>query len=231
MKIVVIGGTGRIGSQVVENLRAAGHEPLAASPGTGVDSVSGEGLAQALQGAKVVIDVSNSPSFADEPVLHFFRTSTQNLLNAARETGVVHYVALSIVGTHLMNDSGYMRAKNAQEALIVGGAIPYSIVRATQFFEFVTAIADISTRDGAVHLAPVQFQPIASADVARFVSDVALDEPLQGTIDIAGPDVFKLDELVARTLAARKDARKVVSDPSAAYSGAALKERSLVPQG
>ncbi len=231
MKIVVIGGTGLIGKQVVEKLRARGHEALAASPRTGVDSLSGEGLAQALRGAQALVDVSNSPSFADEPVLHFFRTSTRNLLHAAREAGVTHYVALSVVGTHAMTGSGYMRAKLAQEQLIEAGGVPYSIVRATQFFEFVPAIADLSTRDGTVYLAPVQFQPIASSDVASLVTDVTLAKPLQGVIDIAGPDVFQLDELVARTLATRHDARKVVRDANAPYSGAELEERSLVPRG
>jgi len=229
MKIVVIGGTGLIGSKVVTILVAHGHEALAASPASGVNTLTGEGLAAALQGASVVVDVSNSPSFEDAPVLEFFQTSTHNLLAAAREAGVGHYVALSVVGTDRLGESGYMRAKIAQEDMIRESSMPYSIVHATQFFEFVKSIADGSTVDGTVHLPPVLFQPVAAADVSRAVARVAAGSPLNGFAEIAGATQFRLDEFVRRGLLARNDPRRVTGDPHARYFGAELGERTLLP--
>ena len=229
MRIVVIGGTGRIGSQVVELLRAEGHDVLAASPSGGVDTVSGEGVAEAVAGADVVVDVSNSPSFADDDVLHFFTTSTGHLLAAEAAAGVRHHVVLSIVGADGI-DAGYMRAKVAQERLVHESGIGWSVVRATQFHEFVTAIADGSTVDGVVRIPPVAFQPVAAADVARAVADVAAGEPA-GTVEIAGPERLRFDEVVRDALAARGDTRTVVADPAAPYFGAVLAEGSLVPAG
>jgi uncharacterized protein YbjT (DUF2867 family) len=231
MKIVVIGGTGLIGSKVVRNLRDAGHDAQPASPDTGVNTITGEGLQQALTGAAVVIDVSNSPSFEDEAVMTFFKTSTRNLLAAEAEAGVRHHVALSVVGTERLTDSGYFRAKLAQEALIKASPIPYSIVHATQFYEFVRSIAAAATEEDVVHMAPVMIQPMAAEDVAAAVTSVALGAPVQGTIDTAGPEQFRLDELVRRVLSARNDPRTVVADPHARYFGTELGERTLVPDG
>lgn len=229
MKIVVIGGTGLIGSKVVANLREQGHEAVPASPRLGINTLTGEGLAEALQGASVVVDVSNSPSFEDAAVLAFFETSTRNLLAAEAAAGVGHHVALSIVGIDRSPDSGYFKAKIAQETLIASGPIPYSIVRSTQFFEFVDGIADAATTDGEVHMAPVAFQPIAAADAARAVAVVAMSAPLNGRLEIAGPDRLRLDDVVRRRLDARGDPRRVIADPHGSYFGGVPGERSLVP--
>jgi len=229
MKIVVIGGTGLIGSKLVSSLEAAGHEAVAASPATGVNTLTGEGLADVLTGTDVVVDVSNSPSFADDAVLDFFRTSTSNLLAAEAAAGVGHHVALSVVGTRRLEESGYFRAKIAQEDLIAAGPIPFSIVHATQFFEFVASIADAGTVDGVVHLAPVLIRPMVSDDVAAAVGRAALGAPTGGVTEVAGPDEFRLDELVRAGLGARGDARTVVADPASRYFGALLGERTLLP--
>jgi uncharacterized protein YbjT (DUF2867 family) len=229
MKFVVIGGTGLIGSKVVRNLREHGHEAVPASPDTGVNTLTGEGLAEVLQGAAVVIDVSNSPSFEDNAVLNFFTTSTRNLLEHEADAGVKHHVALSIVGIDRSPDVGYFRAKLAQEKLIRSSPIPYSILRATQFFEFLKAIADGATEGTTVHIAPVLFQPIAAEDVAKNVARTAVGAPLNGIVEIAGPDQFRFDEFVREGLKARKDPREVIADPQAAYFGAVPGERSLIP--
>ncbi|MEU9149474.1 SDR family oxidoreductase [Streptomyces sp. NPDC048417] len=229
MKVVVIGGTGLIGSKLVGKLNEYGHEAVAASPNTGVNTLTGEGLLEALQGASVVVDVSNSPSWNDEDVMNFFRTSTTNLLRAEADAGVTHHVALSVVGTDRLQESGYFRAKQAQEELIKASDIPFSIVHATQFFEFVNGIADISTEGDTVRLAPVKFQPIYSDDVAAAVGRTAVGAPVNGVVEVAGPDVFQLDGLIRQVLADKGDTRTVVTDPSAPYSGATLKETTLVP--
>ncbi|MET8153610.1 SDR family oxidoreductase [Actinoplanes sp. NPDC049668] len=231
MKIVVIGGTGLIGSKLVTRLRDQGHEMVPASPNTGVDTLTGDGLADALAGASVVIDVSNSPSFEDDAVMRFFETSTRNLLAAEAVAGVTHHVALSVVGTDRLPESGYFRAKIAQEQLIEKAAIPYSIVHATQFFEFVGSIADAATVDGTVRMAPVLFQPIAGDDVAQAVARVAVDTPLHGRVEVAGPERSRMDEFFREALAARHDPRTVVTDPHARYFGAELSEGTLVPDG
>ena len=231
MKVVVIGGTGLIGSKVVTKLGEHGHEALAASPASGVDTLTGAGLDKAMEGASVVVDVSNSPSFADADVMAFFTASTGNLLAAERKAGVGHHVALSVVGTERLPESGYMRAKVAQEALIRESSIPYSIVHATQFFEFLKAIADAATTDGVVRLPHVLFQPIAAEDVAKEVAWVAASAPLNGILEIAGPDLLRMDEFIRRGLKARNDPREVVTDPHARYFGAELAEHSLVPAG
>ncbi len=228
-KIVVIGGTGLIGSKVVTNLREQGYEVVAASPNSGVNTLTGEGLAEVLEGASVVVDVSNSPSFEDAAVMEFFQTSTRNLLNAEAAASVDHHVVLSIVGSDRLLDSGYMRAKVAQEKLIKDSSIPYSIVRATQFFEFVNRIADSFTEGNTVRLPSVGFQPLAADDVARIVTNVAIGSPLNGTVEVAGPERFRFDELIRQGLAASKDPREVIADPNARYFGAELSERSLVP--
>ncbi|MBI1357489.1 MAG: NAD(P)H-binding protein [Acidobacteria bacterium] len=230
-KIVIIGGSGLIGSKVAKRLGERGYEAFAASPATGVDSVTGEGLARALAGAAVVVDVSNSPSFEEKAVLEFFQTSTRNLLREEAAAGVGHHVALSIVGTDRMANIAYMRAKIAQEKLIKEASIPYSIVRATQFFEFVGAIADSATVGDTVRLPPVSFQPISSDDVARLVADVAMGSPLGDTVEIAGPERARFDDFVRRSLTLRKDRRKVVADPHAGYFGGAVSDLSLVPTG
>jgi uncharacterized protein YbjT (DUF2867 family) len=229
MKIVVIGGTGRIGSSVVDTLRANGHEVVPASPRLGIDTITGAGLAEALQGASVVVDVSNSPSFEDAAVLAFFETSTRNLLAAEAEAGVGLHVALSIVGIDRSPENGYFKAKLAQEKLIEAGPIPFSIVRATQFFEFVDGIADAATIGDEVHMAPVAFQPIAAADVAAAVAAVAMAPALNGRLEIAGPEQLRFDEVIRRRLEARNDPRRVVIDRNAPYYGAIPEERSLVP--
>jgi uncharacterized protein YbjT (DUF2867 family) len=229
MKVVVIGGTGLIGSKVVARLGEHGHQAVAAAPNTGVNTLTGEGLAEALDGADVVVDVSNSPSFEDAPVLEFFETSTRNLLAAEAAAGVGHHVALSVVGTERLQQSGYFRAKSAQEKLIESSSLPYSIVHATQFFEFVRSIADEATVDGTVHLAPVLFQPIASDDVAQAVAKVAVGSPLGGTLEVAGPERVRFDEFFRDVLTGWDDAREVVADPHARYFGAELAERTLVP--
>lgn len=231
MKLVIIGGTGLIGSKLVTKLREHGHEAVAASPDTGVNTLTGEGLADVLQGASVVVDVSNSPSFEESAVMEFFTTSTRNLLKYAAAAGVEHYVALSVVGTERIPDSPYLRAKNAQETLIKGGGIPYSIVHATQFFEFVKRIADDATVGTTVRLPPALIQPMAADDVAKAVGRIAVGAPVNGTVEVAGPQQFRFDELIRQGLAARNDPREVVVDPHARYFGAELGERSLVPAG
>lgn len=229
MKIVVIGGSGLIGSKLVPKLRAQGHEAVPASPDSGVNTLTGKGLAEALKGASVVVDVSNSPDWEDAAVLNFFETSTRNLLTYESAAGVKHHVALSVVGTDRLSQSGYFRAKIAQEKLIKEGSIPYSIVHATQFFEFLKGLADISTDGGKVHLPPVLFQPMAADDVAAGVATVALASPVNGLVEIAGPEQFRVDELVRRRLATLNDSREVVADPEARYAGAKLDERTLLP--
>jgi uncharacterized protein YbjT (DUF2867 family) len=231
MKLVIIGGTGLIGSKLVSKLRERGHDAVAAAPDTGVNTLTGAGLAEALQGASVVVDVSNSPSFEEAKVMEFFTTSTRNLLAYGSAAGVTHYVALSVVGTERIPDSAYLRAKNAQEMLIKAGGIPYSIVHATQFFEFVKRIADDATDGTTVRLPPVLVQPMAADDVAKEVGKIAVGAPLNGTVEVAGPEQFRFDELVRQGLQARNDPRDVVVDPHARYFGAELGERSLIPAG
>jgi uncharacterized protein YbjT (DUF2867 family) len=231
MKLVIIGGTGLIGSKLVTKLREHGHEAVPASPDTGVNTLTGEGLAEVLRGASVVVDVSNSPSFEESAAMNFFTASTRNLLKAAADAGVKHYVALSVVGTERIPDSAYFRAKNAQEHLITRGGIPYSIVHATQFFEFVKRIADDATVGKTVRLPAVLIQPMAADDVAKAVGRVAVGAPVNGTVEVAGPQQFRFDELIRQSLAAGNDPREVVVDQSARYFGAELGERSLVPAG
>ncbi|WP_373376284.1 SDR family oxidoreductase [Cupriavidus nantongensis] len=231
MKIVVIGGTGLIGKKVVARLAAQGHDVLAASPGTGVNAVTGEGLAQAMSGAQVVVDVANSPSFEDQAVLQFFESSGRNLAAAENAAGVAHHVALSVVGTDKLEQSGYFRAKMAQEALIRGAGIPYTIVRATQFMEFVGAIAQSAGQADTISLTPAFIQPIASDDVGQAVADAALAAPVNGIVEIAGPERFRMSDLVQRYLQAIGDTRTVVADPAARYFGAELREGTLVPEG
>ena len=231
MKIVIIGGTGLIGSKLVAGLREHGHEAVPASPDTGVNALTGEGLAEVLQGADVVVDVSNAPSFEESAVMAFFTGSTRNVLQYAAAAGVKHYVALSVVGTERIPDSPYLRAKSAQERLIKGGGIPYSIVHATQFFEFVKRIADEATDGTTVRLPPVLIQPMAADDVARAIGRIAVGAPVNGTVEVAGPEQFRFDELIRQGLRARNDTREVVLDPHARYFGAELAERSLVPAG
>ena len=229
IKIVVIGGSGLIGSKLVKKLREHGHEVVAASRDSGVNTLTGEGLAEAMRGASVVVDVSNSPSFEDAAVLKFFETSTRNLVAAEAEAGVGHHVALSVVGTERLSESGYFRGKIAQEKLIRESSIPYSIVHATQFFEFVKSIADAATDGSRVRLAPVLIQPMASDDVADAVARIAVGAPVNGIVEVAGPEQFRLDELIRQDLSARNDPRDVVADPQARYFGAVLSERTLVP--
>jgi uncharacterized protein YbjT (DUF2867 family) len=229
MKIVVIGGTGLIGSKLVKKLLEQGHEAVAASPNSGVNTLTGEGLADALKGASVVVDVSNSPSWEDAAVLNFFETSTRNLLTHEAAAGVGHHVALSVVGTQQLTESGYFRAKIAQEKRIREASIPYSIVQATQFFEFLKGLADISFDGQKVRLPHVLFQPMAADDVASAVGRVAVGQPVNGIVETGGPEQFHVDELVGRRLAALNDAREVIADPNALYSGARLNERTLVP--
>jgi uncharacterized protein YbjT (DUF2867 family) len=229
MKIVVIGGTGLIGSNVTSILRQKGHEIIAASPSTGVDTITGKGLAGALAGAQVVIDVANAPDFSDEAVMTFFRTSGRNLMAAAKSAGVRHHIALSVVGADRLPDSGYLRAKLAQEDLIRASGIPYTIVRATQFFEFLGAIAQSSTDGQTVRLSPAYLQPVASGDVAGLVAEVATMAPANGIIELAGPERIGLDDLVRRYFEAKHDPRKVVTDIHARYFGAELNDKSLTP--
>lgn len=229
MKIVVIGGTGLIGSQVVARLKAAGHEVLAASPNTGVNAVTGEGLEEALKGASVVVDVANSPSFADEAVLDFFVRAGRNLAAAEKAAGVAHHVALSVVGTERLLESGYFRAKLAQEELIVSSGIPWSLVRATQFFEFASAIAGAATVDGVTRATTAAIQPVASADVAAFVAEVALDAPLNAMVEIAGPEKMPVVELVTRYFASVGEPKNVLADDAAGYFGVIIDDRSLTP--
>jgi len=231
MKIVVIGGTGLIGTKVVKNLRDQGHEAVAASPSKGINAVTGEGLATALAGANVVVDVANAPSWEDKAVLEFFETSSRNLLAAEAAAGVAHHVALSVVGTDRLLEGGYFRAKMAQENLIKASSIPYTIVRATQFFEFVGGIAQAATKGQTVRLPPVLMQPIVSDDVAAAMAEAALAPPLNGTIDVAGPEPIRQDDLVRQFLTATGDARTVVTDPKALYYGIAVNDQSLVSVG
>ena len=229
MKIVVIGGTGLIGSKLVNKLREPGHDAIAASPNSGVNSVTGEGLAEVLKGASVTVDVTNSPNWEDAAVLKFFETSTRNLLTYGSAAGVGHHIALSVVGTERLSESGFFRAKIAQENLIKASSAPYTIVQATQFFEFVKGIADISMVGDKVHLPPAFFQPMAADDVATGVARVAVEPPINGTVEIAGPEPFRLDELVRQRLASLKDPREVITDPNARYSGARVGENTLLP--
>ena len=229
MKIVVIGGSGLIGKKVVTNLRQHGHEVVAASPSSGVNTVTGEGLAQALAGAQVVVDVVNAPSWEDNAVLAFFETSGRNLLAAEAAAGVGHHVALSVVGTDRLLASGYFRAKMAQENLIKASGIPFTIVHATQFFEFVKSITKSATGGSTIRVSSVLMQPMASDDVAAAVAEVALGQPVNGMIEIAGPDQIRQDELIQQYLSATGDARKVVTDAKAGYFGIAVNDQSLVP--
>jgi uncharacterized protein YbjT (DUF2867 family) len=229
MKIVVIGGTGLIGSKVVETLKQKGHEVTAAAPNTGVNTITGEGLAEALGGAAVVVDVANSPSFEDKVAMDFFQTSGRNLTAAEAKAGVGHHVALSVVGTERLQDSGYFRAKLAQEESIKSSPVPYTLIRATQFFEFIRGIAQSATVGDEVRLSHTLFQPMAAQDVAAAVADAALAPPTNGTSEIAGPATFHIDEIVATTLAHDNDPRKVVVDPNAHYYGVKLNDQSLVP--
>ncbi|GAA4718289.1 SDR family oxidoreductase [Nocardioides conyzicola] len=229
MKVVVIGGTGLIGSKVVEKLNAHGHDAAPASPQTGCNTITNEGVDDAVAGAGVIIDVSNSPSFADDDVMSFFTTATTNLIAAAKKAGVGHYVALSVVGCDRLPDSGYLRAKVAQEKLIADSGLEYCIVRATQFFEFGKSIADGATVDGKVHLPPVHYQPIASDDVATAVARTAVGDPVNGVIETGGPEPVRMDEFIAAGLKRVGDPREVVSDPHATYFGTELTDESLVP--
>jgi uncharacterized protein YbjT (DUF2867 family) len=229
MKIVVIGGTGLIGSKLVEKLRADGREPLAASPDTGVNTLTGEGLAEALEGAEVVVDVANAPVWDDAAVLDFFQTSSRNLLAAETAAGVGHHVTLSVVGADRLTESGYMRAKLAQEDVVKAGQIPYTIVRATQFFEFIGRIVDSGTDGNNVRLSPARIQPEAADDVASTLADVAVGAPLNDTVELAGPEAFPLDELARRFLNATDDPRQVTADVHARYFGAEVDDRSLTP--
>lgn len=229
MKIVVIGGTGLIGSKLVNRLRDMGEDVLAASPDSGVNTLTGEGLAEALAGAQVVVDVANSPSFEDDAVMRFFQTSTRNLLNAEAVAGVRHHVALSVVGTERLQESGYFRAKMAQEDLVKASSMPYTVLRSTQFFEFITRIAQESADGKSLRVTSAYIQPIVSDDVVSALADIAVEPPLNRTMEVAGPEQFHLDELVRRALQASGDARTVITDEHARYFGALLEERTLTP--
>jgi uncharacterized protein YbjT (DUF2867 family) len=229
MKIVVIGGSGLIGTKVVKNLRQRGHEVVPASPSSGINTLTGEGLAEALTGAQVVVDVANSPSFEDKAALEFFETSGHNLLAAEAAAGVQHHIALSVVGTDRLLASGYFRAKMAQENLIKASKIPYTILCATQFFDFVSAIAQSATEKQTVRLSPALLQPVASDDVAATLADIAVEKPLNGMIELAGPEPIRLDELVRRFFKATRDPRKVITDVHALYFGLELNDQSLTP--
>ena len=229
MKIVVIGGTGLIGSKVVSKLNERGYDAVAASPASGVNTLTGEGLAEVLEGASVCVDVSNSPSFEDAAVMNFFQTSTRNLLKYEADAGVGHHVALSVVGCDRLPDSGYLTAKMAQEKLIEESSIPYSIVRATQFFEFLQRIADTATEGNTVRLPDVSFQPLAADDVAKVVSKTAVGSPLNGMVEVGGPEQLRFDEFISRDLTARNDPREIILDAHARYFGTVLSEGSLVP--
>lgn len=231
MKIVIIGGTGLIGTKVTARLRQLGHQVIAASPATGVNTITGEGLAEALNNTDIVIDLSNSPSFEEKAVMEFFQTSGTNLLAAEINAGVKHHVALSIVGVDIMQNLGYMRAKKVQEDLIKKSGVPYTIIRSTQFFEFMGGIADKATEGNEVHLSDVQFQPIASDDVASFVSGFALASPINGVIEISGPERFDMYDVIGRYLKHKNDPRKVVSNGRPEYFGGDVSHTSLVPAG
>jgi uncharacterized protein YbjT (DUF2867 family) len=229
MKIVVIGGTGLVGSKLVENLRGDGHDALAASPDTGVDMLTGEGLAEALQGAPVVVDVSNSPVMEDDAVLAFFQTSSRNLLAADAAAGVTHHVVLSVVGADRLPESGYLRAKVAQEETVRKGGVPFTILRASQFFEFIGRLADSASNGEAIHLAPVFIQPEAADDVAAALADIAVSEPVNDIVELGGPEQFRLDELARRVICANNDVRLVETDVHARYFGTELEAHSLTP--
>jgi uncharacterized protein YbjT (DUF2867 family) len=229
MKIVVIGGSGLIGSKLVDKLREAGHDPLPASPDTGVDTLTGEGLQEALEGAQVVVDVSNAPAWDDAAVMDFFQTSSRNILAAEAAAGVKHHVALSVVGADRLRESGYMRAKIAQEETVKAASMPYTILRATQFFEFIGRMADAGMNSETIQLAPVLVQPEAADDVAAALAEIALGEPINGIVELAGPEQFRLDELVRHLLRAYNDSRRVTADVHARYFGAELDEHSLTP--
>jgi uncharacterized protein YbjT (DUF2867 family) len=231
MKIVVIGGSGLIGSKVVANLRQWGHEVIAASPATGINTITGEGLAEAMENTNVVVDLANSPSFEDKAVMEFFQTAGRNLLAAEVKAGVMHHLALSIVGVDKMQESGYMRAKLTQENLIRQSGVPYTIIRSTQFFEFLAGIATQATEGNEVHISTVQFQPIAADDVAAFVTQAALGTPINGLMEIAGPDRYIQSDLVAQYLQKTNDPRQVISNGKAQYFGAQISNTSLVPAG
>ncbi|MBT1710007.1 SDR family oxidoreductase [Fulvivirgaceae bacterium PWU5] len=230
MKIVIIGGTGLIGSKLANNLRTLGHDVNAASPASGVNTITGEGLAEALKGADVVVDVANSPSFEDKAVLEFFETSGRNLLAAEAAEGIKHHIALSVVGTDRLQESGYFRAKQAQENLIKKSAIPYTIVHSTQFFEFLGSIVASAAKDAEIHLSPAEIQPITSDDVATAMAQVTLGKPTNSTLEIAGPELFSLSELAQRYLQKTGDARTVKADEQARYFGAILQTKTLIPR-
>ncbi len=231
MRVLVVGGTGRIGSEVIERLRQRGHLATAAAPSTGVDVITGAGLAEAMDGVDVVIDVSNAPSWADEDVMNFFTTSTANQLAAERASGIGHHLAVSIVGAHLLPDSGYLRAKAAQEDLIRHGQVPYTILRSTQFFEFIAGIADNAGVDGTVRLPVVPFQPVAASDVAGTLVELATAEPVNGVVELGGPERSTMYDMAVRVLAANGDPRTVIADPGARYFGADASGGQLVPAG
>jgi len=229
MKIVVIGGTGLIGSKTVSRLGKLGHEAVAAAPNTGVNTLTGEGLAEALAGAEVVVDLANSPSFEDQAAMDFFQTAGKNLMRAEAEAGVRHHVALSVVGTERLQDSGYFRAKLAQETLIKSSTIPYTLLHATQFMEFLRGIAQSGADGDVIRLSHAFIQPMAAEDVAAAVTDAAVAAPVNGTVEIGGPEKFHIDEIIAKVLAFDKDPRKVVTDPDARYFGVKLEQNSLIP--
>ena len=229
MKVVVIGGTGLIGRKLASKLELRGHEVVAAAPSTGVNSLTGEGLEEALTGANVVVDVTNSPSFEDDAVMDFFRRSTGHLLSAAAAAGVSHYVALSVVGADRIRDSGYLRAKRVQEGLIEAGGVPYTVLRATQFFEFLKAIADGATTGNVVHMSPAKFQPVAADDVVAALAEIATAQPKSGVVELAGPEASSMAEFIQRFLSSAGDARKVIPDPNVKYFGAVLDKDGLAP--
>ena len=231
MKIVIIGGTGLIGSKLTRKLRQLGHEVLAASPASGVNTITGEGLDEALKGAEVVVDLANSPSFEDKAVLEFFQTSGHHLLPAEKSAGIKHHVALSIVGTDRLPDSGYLRAKVAQESLVRESGVPYTIVRSTQFFEFAGAIAEAGANGPEIHISPAYFQPIASDDVVAALADVAVAAPVNAIVEIGGPEKIRMNDFVSRYMKASKDSRQLVADVHARYFGTELNDGSLVPGG
>ena len=231
MKVVIIGGTGLIGRKVAAKLQSGGHDVVAASPSTGVNSLTGEGLEEVLRGAKVVVDVTNSPSFEDNAVLDFFRTSTGHLLSAAAAAGVSHYVALSVVGSDRISDSGYLRAKRVQEGMIEAGGVPYTVLRATQFFEFLKAIADGGTEGNVVHMSPSKFQPVAADDVAATLAEIVTGQPRNGVVELGGPEASSMAEFIQRFLSSVGDERKVVPDADAKYFGAVLDKDGLAPAG
>jgi uncharacterized protein YbjT (DUF2867 family) len=231
MKVVIIGGTGLIGRKLAAKLELRGHQVVAAAPSTGVNSLTGEGLKEALSGANVVVDVTNSPSFEDNAVMDFFRTSTEHLLSAAKAAGVSHYVALSVVGCDRIRDSGYLRAKRAQEGMIEAGGVPYTVLRATQFFEFLKAIADGATKGNEVHMSPSKFQPVAADDVAATLAEIATAQPKNGAVELAGPEASSMAEFIQSFLKSKGDQRKVVADPNVKYFGAVLDQDGLAPTG